>query len=102
MSASEFGVRERPSRTPSDPSVISVAKAEHARHPSSNTLTYEESLIQVPWQTDNKYIRTGYRRRLDSLPEMGRSLVACKSTVCMFRKSVACLTLGSDHYRRLA
>lgn len=29
------------------------------------TLTYTQSLIETPWQTDNKYVRTGYRRRMN-------------------------------------
>ena len=78
MSGSEFGLRRRPSHPPTDPKIISVATAERSRHPASKTLTYEESLLQVPWQTDNIYIRGGYRRKLVSLEEVGQSLVACK------------------------
>lgn len=78
MSGSEFGLRQRPSHPPADPDIISRAQAEHKRHPASPTLTYEESLVQVPWQTDNKYIRRGYRKRLQSYGAVGWSLIACE------------------------
>ncbi|KAK8861715.1 hypothetical protein IAR55_002538 [Kwoniella newhampshirensis] len=33
----------------------------------SRTMSYEESLKVMPWQTDNEYIRTGYRRAIPSI-----------------------------------
>lgn len=42
------------------------------------TTTYQESLAKVPWQTDNDYILTGYRRQLPSLAACVKSAFGCK------------------------
>lgn len=78
MSASEIGVRHRPGKAPQDPEVHRRAEEHSKKQPESKTLTYEQSLVQVPWQTDNKYIRTGYRRRLFKFGDVAWSLVGCE------------------------
>lgn len=41
-------------------------------------LTHDESLKLVPWQTDNDYILTGYRRQLHSVKACLWSSVSCE------------------------
>lgn len=50
-------------------------------HQESQTglLTYEESLRLLPWQTDNEYVRSGYRRQLGSVRQCLWSTIACES-----------------------
>lgn len=43
------------------------------------TISYEESLTLLPWQTDNDYIRHGYRRATPSIRKCLWSAVSCKS-----------------------
>lgn len=52
------------------------------------TITYEESLREVPWQTDNRYIRKGYRRRLKDAKSVLFSLVGCTylAAICCTRE----------------
>jgi hypothetical protein len=42
-------------------------------------LSYEESLRLVPWQTDNEYVLSGYRRQLGSVKACLWSAVSCAS-----------------------
>ena len=42
-------------------------------------LTYEESLKEVPWQTDNAHIRKGYRRHLGTVGLCLWSSIGCTS-----------------------
>lgn len=44
-------------------------------------LSYEESLRLLPWQTDNEYVTSGYRRQLGSIRGCLWSAVACESDV---------------------
>ncbi|ORY29742.1 hemolysin-III related-domain-containing protein [Naematelia encephala] len=37
------------------------------KSPETHLLTYEESLRLLPWQTDNAFVLTGYRRQLRSI-----------------------------------
>lgn len=39
---------------------------------------YEESLRDVPWQTDNEYILSGYRRQIQSVKGCLWSAIGCK------------------------
>ncbi|KAJ9099228.1 hypothetical protein QFC21_004108 [Naganishia friedmannii] len=72
MSATEFSLRRRPSKPSEDiPPVPLQGKS------SGHTITYEESLKEVPWQTDNRYIRKGYRRRLRDVKSVLFSLIGC-------------------------
>lgn len=41
-------------------------------------LSYSESLRQVPWQTDNDHILSGYRRQLPSIKSCLHSAFACE------------------------
>jgi adiponectin receptor len=43
-----------------------------------NLLSYSESLKQVPWQTDNDHILSGYRRQLPTIGACLRSAFACE------------------------
>lgn len=40
-------------------------------------LSYEDSLRLLPWQTDNEYVRSGYRSQLGSVKACLWSTVAC-------------------------
>lgn len=44
----------------------------------SRLTTYEESLRDVPWQTDNEWIVTGYRRQIPSIRGCLWSAVGCE------------------------
>jgi hypothetical protein len=52
--------------------------------PDSLTITYEESLHQVPWQTDNDYITKGYRRQLPSIRACLMSSITCEENARPF------------------
>jgi hypothetical protein len=41
-------------------------------------IDYHESLRTVPWQTDNEYILSGYRRQLHSIRACLWSAIACE------------------------
>ena len=43
----------------------------------SSTIGYYDSLRAVPWQTDNDYILTGYRRQIPSLSGCVKSAFTC-------------------------
>jgi len=45
---------------------------------SSNTISHDESLRTVPWQTDNDSVMTGYRRQLYSVKACLWSSVSCE------------------------
>lgn len=49
----------------------------------SRTITYEESLNHVPWQTDNDHILTGYRRQLHTIKACVGSAFMCKSALLL-------------------
>lgn len=49
------------------------------RGDEKHLLSYEESLRLLPWQTDNEYVRSGYRRQLGSIQPCIWSSVACES-----------------------
>ncbi|KAJ9124700.1 hypothetical protein QFC24_003067 [Naganishia onofrii] len=71
MSATEFSLRQRPSK----PSEAEPPARPPQGKSSGNTITYEESFREVPWQTDNRYIRKGYRRRLQDVKSVLFSLI---------------------------
>jgi hypothetical protein len=55
-------------------------------------------MIQVPWQTDNKYIRRGYRKRMYRLGDVIWSLIGCMSILSLsilndipFKQRLTCL-----------
>lgn len=50
----------------------------HDPQSESLTISYDESLAQIPWQTDNDYIRTGYRRHLPSIKACVGSAFTCQ------------------------
>lgn len=77
MSATEFSLRQRPSK----PSEAEPPARPPQGKSSGNTITYEESLREVPWQTDNRYIRKGYRRRLQDVKSVLFSLIGCESLI---------------------
>jgi adiponectin receptor len=79
MSSSELGIRQRPTSAPTDPVIHARARKPNTADPFRRTLTYEQSLIDVPWQTDNRYIRTGYRRRMKNVGSALNSTFACKT-----------------------
>ena len=45
----------------------------------SRTLTYRQSQRLVPWQTDNEYVLTGYRKQAYSVRACVWSAVSCGS-----------------------
>lgn len=48
---------------------VEQKKGDALRKPNQHfpLLTYDESLKEVPWQTDNAYIQTGYRRHMSTV-----------------------------------
>lgn len=62
-SISGYGTVDSPSDAPSKPL----------------TITYAESLRDVPWQTDNDHILTGYRRQLYTYKACIKSAFTCES-----------------------
>lgn len=46
---------------------------------SSRLLSYDESLRLLPWQTDNEYVLSGYRRQMGSIRACLWSAVSCES-----------------------
>ncbi|GHJ90342.1 hypothetical protein NliqN6_6744 [Naganishia liquefaciens] len=70
MSATEFSLKQRPRKPVESTSLPSPLVKSRGY-----TITYEESLREVPWQTDNRFIRSGYRRRLRDIKSVLFSLV---------------------------
>ncbi|KAI5454357.1 hypothetical protein NCC49_004412 [Naganishia albida] len=71
MSATEFSLKQRPTRSAETKSDTATGSPKSTGY----TITYEESLREVPWQTDNKFIRKGYRRRLRDAKSVLFSLI---------------------------
>lgn len=73
MSTSKSGLRERVSRSSSETD-SSPPPSFFSKGNTDQTLTYDESLIQVPWQTDNVFIRSGYRKYCKTFGEAAYSV----------------------------
>lgn len=73
MSATEFSLKQRTTKTMPNASLPSPPVKS-----KGYTITYEESLREVPWQTDNRFIRSGYRRRLRDVKSVLFSLIGCE------------------------
>jgi hypothetical protein len=50
-------------------------------------LSYEDSLRLLPWQTDNEYVRSGYRNQLGSVKACLWSTIACKSITSLIKSA---------------
>lgn len=61
---------------------VEQKKGDALRKPNQHfpLLTYDESLKEVPWQTDNAYIQTGYRRHMSTVGLCLWSSIACTSS----------------------
>jgi hypothetical protein len=61
---------------------IPLLKRKQEEAPKSHfpLLTYEQSLKEVPWQTDNVHIQKGYRRHLGTVGLCLWSSIGCEST----------------------
>ncbi|EIW66496.1 integral membrane protein [Tremella mesenterica] len=59
-----------------DPLVAEESSSDLTFSTSSLLLTYDQSLRLVPWQTDNDYVLTGYRRQQRTIQDCLRSSVA--------------------------
>lgn len=95
MSATEFSLKQRPAK----PADVTPAPVTAPPKSTGYTITYEESLREVPWQTDNRFIRKGYRRRLRDAKSVLFSLVGCEY---MFAKLGVGKLLIPYHFARLA
>jgi adiponectin receptor len=58
-----------------------------SRQEEGKLLSYEESLRLLPWQTDNEYVRSGYRNQLGSVKACLWSTIACESNESLMKSA---------------